>query len=302
MSQQLLRRLQSTSMLCDGGMGTQLMALGLRPGECGELWNVERPRDVESIHRAYAQAGCELITTNTFGATTYALQRHGLADRAAEVNELGVRLLRRAVGGSAYLLGDIGPFGDFLEPMGETTEAELREIFLEQATSLKRGGADAIIIETMSDLNEMRIAIEAAKTVADWLVFATYAFNKPVDGDFRTMTGATVGEAMQTAKNAGADVIGANCGTSMDLDDYVLLAEKLITAAGAWPVIVQPNAGSPELVDGQMCHRATPADMAALVPRLLDAGVHVIGGCCGTTPAHLAAMKEAMQIPTSEED
>src|SRR5690606_37399187 len=138
----LLRRLQSTSMLCDGGMGTQLMALGLKPGECGELWNLDRPRDIESIHRAYAHAGCALITTNTFGATTYALRRHGLADRAAEINELGVRLLRRAVGGSAFLLGDIGPFGDFLEPLGEMTEAELHTIFLEQATALKRGGAD----------------------------------------------------------------------------------------------------------------------------------------------------------------
>jgi 5-methyltetrahydrofolate--homocysteine methyltransferase len=293
----LTERLARGPMLCDGGMGTQLMARGMRAGECSELWNVERTSEVEDVHRAYRDAGCELITTNTFGGTTTALARHGLAERAAELNELAVRLARRAVGGSCYLLGDIGPFGDFLEPMGTTTEAELAGIFRTQAMSLKRGGADGIIIETMSDPNEMRIAIKAAKGVAYWPVIATYAFNAPAEGSgvFRTMMGTTAEEAIQAAVAAGADVVGANCGTSLGLNDYLELAKVLVKAAGKTPVILQPNAGSPQTINGKTVHTATPEDMAALVQPLLAAGVRIIGGCCGTTPAHLKAMAARMR-------
>jgi 5-methyltetrahydrofolate--homocysteine methyltransferase len=205
-------------------------------------------------------------------------------------DELAVRLARRAVGGSCFLLGDIGPFGDFLEPAGTTTEQELLEIFRTQAMSLKRGGADAIIIETMSDPGEMRAAIRAAKDVSYWPVFATYAFNAPADGAFRTMMGTTAAEAIQVAIEAGADAVGANCGTSLGLADYVELAKVLVKAAGRTPVILQPNAGSPQTIQGRTVHTATPQDMADLVRPLLDAGVRIIGGCCGTTPAHLKAM------------
>ncbi len=283
----ILERLKRGPLLCDGGMGTQLIAKGLKPGECSELWNIERTDDVEDIHRAYRDAGCDLITSNTFGGTTTALARHGLADQAEQLNTLAVRLMRRAVGGSCHLLGDIGPFGDFLEPMGDTTPEQLRLIYRQQAMNLKRGGADAIIIETMSDPNEMAIAIQSATDVANWLLIASYAFNAPVDGVFRTMMGATVEQCVKAA-------IGANCGTSLALPDYIELAKAFVQAAKKFPVIIQPNAGAPQVIDGQTVHTATPADMAAIVKPLLDAGVQIIGGCCGTTPAHLKAMKEKM--------
>ncbi len=290
----LLERLKRGPMLADGGMGTQLMARGLKPGACSELWNVTHTAEVEAIHRAYRDAGCEMITTNTFGGTTAALARHGLAERAAELNELGVRLARRAVGGSCHLLGDIGPFGGFLEPMGDTSEADAVELFRTQAMSLKRGGADAIIIETMSDPNEMRIAIKAAKAVSYWPVIATFAFTAPADGAFRAMMGTSVEEAIGAALDAGADIVGANCGTGLSLADYVQLARAVVAAAGKAPVIIQPNAGAPQTIDGQTVYSATPEDMAAIVRPLLDAGVQIIGGCCGTTPDHLKAMAAAM--------
>lgn len=290
----LMNRLKLKPMLCDGAMGTQLIAAGLKPGEASELWTVEKTADLEAIHRAYRDAGCDMVTSNTFGGTTAALARHGLADRAAELNELAIRYARRAVGGNCFLLGDIGPSGEFLEPMGTMTEPEMVEIYREQARSLKRGGADAILVETMSDPNEMRIAVQAAKAIAYWPVVATYAFNPPVNGVFRTMMGTTVEEAIKAAINAGADIVGANCGTGLELNDYVELARAIIAVAGGAPVIIQPNAGAPRIVDGKTVHNATPADMAKIVNPLLDAGVSIIGGCCGTTPEHLKAMAAEM--------
>lgn len=291
----LMHRLTLGPLLCDGAMGTQLMAAGLKPGEAAELWNVTRTADVEAIHRAYRDAGCEAITTNTFGGNTISLERHGLADRAAELNELAVRLARRAVGGNCHLLGDIGPTGEFLEPAGTATPQQLTQVFREQAMSLKRGGADAIIIETMSDPAEMRLAIEAAKSVSYWTVIATYAFSAPsADGVFRTMMGTNVDQAIKTAIDAGADIVGANCGSGLTLPQYVQLAKAIVKAAGKTPVIIQPNAGPPQTANGKTVHTATPADMAAIVRPLLDAGVQIIGGCCGTTPEHLKAMAAEM--------
>lgn len=291
----LLDRLKLHPMLCDGAMGTQLMAVGLKPGEAPELWTVERTAEVEAVHRAYRDAGCEMVTTNTFGGSSVALARHGLAERAAELNELAVRYARRAVGGNCFLLGDIGPCGERLAPAGRISEPEMVEMYREQSRSLKRGGADAILIETMSDPQEMRIAIEAAKAIAYWPVIATCAFDAPVDGVFRTMTGATVQEAIRTAINAGADVVGANCGRGMSLDAYVDLARRIVEAAGGAPVMIQPNAGSPQIAGGKAVYPVTPADMAGIVKPLLNAGVTVIGGCCGTTPEHLQAMAGEME-------
>ncbi len=311
----LLTELGTRTLLCDGAMGTQLIARGLAAGECGEQWNLTRPDDIEAIHRAYAHAGCDLITTNTFGGTTCSLERHGLGDQADELNRAGAALARKAVGEERphWVLGDIGPFGGFLEPIGEMSPRELRRIFEQQALALRRGGADAIIIETMVDPAEMALAIKAAQSVADWPVIATYAFNK-TDGpapdsspkspsaspagtapEFRTIMGTSVADAVGQAVDAGADVVGANCGTSLGLGDYLHLARALVQAAGRVPVILQPNAGSPQMVEGKLIHPASPAQMAELVPQLKALGVRIIGGCCGTTPAHLAAMAAALK-------
>jgi 5-methyltetrahydrofolate--homocysteine methyltransferase len=295
MPNQLLHRLAEGVLLCDGGMGTQLMARGMKSGECSERWNVDRPGDVMSIHRAYVQAGCQLITTNTFGGTRASLARHGLDAQTRAINAAAVQLAREAAQDRALVLGNIGPFGDFLEPLGQTTPEQAFELFREQAAALCDAGAHAAIIETMSDPAEMTQAILAARQAGDWAVIATYAFCESGDGKFRTMMGTTVDEAMQAAIDAGADVVGANCGTGLDLSDYIRLARAIVDAAGSTPAVLQPNAGTPHQVDGETRYAATPMDMAGIVPVLLDAGLRIIGGCCGTTPEHLRAMSQALR-------
>lgn len=296
----LMERITSRVVLCDGGMGTQLMAAGLGTGENGVLWNVEQKEKIQAIHRNYCEAGCELITTNTFQASREALAMHGLSDRTVELNRAAASLAKEVAeetGGEArpLVMADIGPFGGFLEPLGETTADEAAGVFREQLEAMRAGGADGVIVETMSDPSELAVAVRTAKAIGDWAVVATFAFEKQADGAFRTMMGTDAGSAMATAVDAGADVVGANCGTSLSLEDYVLLAELLVKAAERTPVIVQPNAGTPQMVDGVSVHPAKADEMAAIVPRLMNAGVRVIGGCCGTTPAHLRAMGEALR-------
>lgn len=293
-SSRFLDELRRRTLVCDGAMGTQLIARGLASGECGVLWNVERREDVLAIHRAYRAAGCDLITTNTFGGSPSALARHGLEERAVELNMAAARLAAEAAGTWGFVLGDVGPFGDFLEPIGDTSIEQARDIFRCQIKGLLLGGSAAILVETMSDPAEVEVAVSAAREMGAPAVIATFAFQKSADESFRTMMGNDVTDALRRAIAAGADVVGANCGTSMTLEDYLALARDLVTAAGEVPVILQPNAGSPRIEGEQTVYDATPGDMAALVPRLLEAGVRVIGGCCGTTPAHLKAMSAAV--------
>ncbi len=292
----LMQRILSDAppLLGDGAMGTQLMARGLLSGSCGELWNVEHPDRVLAVHQAYRRAGCQCLTTNTFGATRYALNRHGLGGRTDEINRHGAQLARQVAEKSLFVLGDIGPFGDFIEPLGEMTRGELATLFAQQAAALAEGGADALLIETMSDPSEMRVAIEAARQATKLPIIATYAFNRGEGESFRTMMGTSVTEAVAAARLAGADVVGTNCGTSLSLDDYLRLAEQLVQAAGGAPVIVQPNAGSPKSIDGQLIYAATEREMAKTARRLADCGVKMIGGCCGTAPHHLAAMAQEL--------
>ena len=255
----LLNELSLRPLVCDGAMGTQLLARGLTSGECGMLWNVNRPADVGGIHLAYRNAGCDLITTNSFGGSRFALEPHGLTSRGAELNRAAARVARSAAGDHGWVLGDVGPFGDFLEPVGDVTADDLREVFQAQIAALIEGGADAILVETMSDPAEAVVGIEAAKASATNVpVIATYAFQKTAPGEFRTMMGTSVAEAVQRATCAGAEIVGANCGTGLSLDDYVKLAEQLVAAAGNAAVIVQPNAGSPRIENGRTIYDATP--------------------------------------------
>lgn len=293
MEQNLLEIISRRALVCDGAMGTQLIARGLQPGTAGELWNVERPDDVEAIHLAYIEAGCDLITTNTFGATSTSLARHGLDARVEQINRQAATIARRAAGDGAFVLGDVGPFGDFLEPLGDVTVEQLTAIFRQQIDALYEGGADAIVIETMSDPAELATAVRAAKAVSPKPVIATYAFGK-ADANFRTMMGVATADAVRQAIDAGADVVGANCGTALTLDDYRGLAEQLVSAAGGKPVILQPNAGSPETRGGKLHYAATPAEMAELASDLRRAGVRIVGGCCGTSPEHLKSMAGAI--------
>lgn len=289
MNTRLLDQLSAGPLVCDGAMGTQLFLRGLRSGACGERWNLDQPDDVRAIHRAYAEAGARLITTNTFGATPVALQRHGLAQKVDAINRAGVRLARDAAP-EAIVLGDVGPLGVLLEPYGELPIDRASEAFQTQIASLTE--ADAILIETMVDPVESSAAIHASLRVApDLPVIATFAFG----AGLRTMMGSSVADCVEAARAAGASVVGANCGSGLTLDDYVKLARELVFAAGTMPVIVQPNAGLPRDVEGRLMYDATPDAMAKVACELIDAGVRIVGGCCGTSPAHIQAIMKAAQ-------
>lgn len=287
----LLTELAARPLVCDGAMGTLLLAQGLKSGGCATLWNADRPDAVRAVHEAYLAAGCDLLTTNTFGGSSLALERHGLAARAAELNEAAAKIARAAAGDRAWVLGDVGPFGDFLEPFGDTTAEALRESFRIQIEGLIAGGADAVLVETMSDPAEAVVGVEAAKSMdGNVTVIVTYTFQKAAPGVFNTMMGTSVEAAVRRAVSAGADIVGTNCGTSLDLDDYVELGKQLTAAAGSTPVVVQPNAGAPRMSGDKTVYDATPEQMAAAARELRQANVRIVGGCCGTTPEHLAAV------------
>ena len=286
----LRQTLARRPLLGDGGTGTQLQSMGLAPGACGELWNVQEPDRIRELHRRYLAAGADLLTTNTFGGNSFVLGNHGAAARARELNLAGARLACEIAGQAAWVLGDVGPFGGMLEPLGDTTEADAERAFAEQAAALLEGGADAILVEAMSDPAEMTVAIRAARGAGAKFVIATYAFQKSTVG-LRTMMGTTVADAVAAALAAGADVVGANCGTELSLADYEKLTSELVAAARGTPVMVQPNAGSPVLRDGRISYAESAAQFAAAAPRLLAAGARIVGGCCGSTPEHIAAMR-----------
>ncbi|MFO1487914.1 MAG: homocysteine S-methyltransferase family protein [Verrucomicrobiota bacterium] len=292
----LLAQLATTPLLADGAMGTQLMARGLGSGECGMLWNVNRRPDVAAVHEAYHRAGSHLITTNSFGGSRYVLERHGLTARGVELNRAAAAIARKVLGETGWVLGDVGPVGDFLEPVGDVSAEDLRAAFRDQIAALIEGGADAILVETMSDPAEAVVGVEAARECSAKIpVVVTYAFQKTAANEFRTMMGTTVAEAVERSVKAGADIIGTNCGTDLGLEDYVVLARQLTIAAGRTPVIVQPNGGTPRIENGRTVYDASPEQMAALASKLISAGASIVGGCCGTTPEHLAAMSRAVK-------
>lgn len=286
-------RLQEGVLLLDGAMGTQLIKRGAEPGKCNEYLNVESPDIVMSIHRAYSKAGSEAVITNTFGANRYALGRHGYGDYVMEMNLAAARLARQAVGEERYVLGDVGPSGDFLEPLGNLKPQELRDAFTAQAEALKAGGVDGFIIETMTALDEVEIAVQAVKLVADGLpVFASMAFDKAGD-DFRTMMGVDVSSAVERMVSLRVDAVGFNCGT-ISLDEYVELAGRYVAAVRATgrdvPVLAEPNAGRPELVEGKTVYKVTAEEFASAAGKIVAAGITIIGGCCGTGPVHIEAV------------
>ena len=278
-------------LLGDGATGTQLQRIGLAPGACGELWNTTQPDRVQLVHRAYLAAGAALLTTNTFGGTSYVLAGHGAGARVHELNLAGARLAREIAGDRAWVLGDIGPFGGMLEPLGEATADEVSVAFRQQVAALLEGGADIILVETMSDPAEAVLAVQAARAAGAECVIATYTYQQSAGG-YRTMMGNTVADTLAAVITAGADIVGANCGTELSLDDYVKLTTELAAHAAGRPVIVQPNAGSPRLVDGKILYDESAAQFASAVPRFLAAGARIVGGCCGSTPEHIVAMKK----------
>ena len=284
--------LAQRSLVADGAMGTQLQSLGLAPGECGLRWNIEQPQRVREVHQRYLAAGADLLTTNTFSGTPLALAAHGLELRTAELNRAGAELARHVAGESAFVLGDIGPCGGLLEPYGEISPALAIDAFRMQAEALLAGGADAILVETMSDPAEAALAVQAARAAGATLVVATFAFQHSPSG-FRTMMGSEVAPALAAALDAGAEIVGANCGTALSLDDFARLAAELVAAARGHPVVVRPNAGSPAIDAGRIRYHTGPAEFSAAAHRYFAAGARIVGGCCGTTPEHIAAVSLA---------
>jgi 5-methyltetrahydrofolate--homocysteine methyltransferase len=288
-------RLRQGLFLLDGAMGTQLIAHGVEPGKCSELLNLESPGLILRIHNAYLQAGADAVLTNTFGGNGFALARHGLESRVRDINITGAQLARKAAGQAKYVLGDIGPTGDFLEPLGSLKPDQLTSVFTDQVIALLSSGVDGFIIETMSAIDEAAIAVKAAKSAgSDLPVLASMSFDRRGD-DFRTMMGVDVKTAVSALVSAGADAVGFNCGTTT-LDEYVELAKRFVTAvAGRVLVFAEPNAGKPELIDEKAVYKVTPDEFASAAQKIYAAGVTIIGGCCGSSPDHINALAKKLR-------
>lgn len=279
-------------LVSDGAWGTFLQKKGLKPGECPELWNLERPDDVRAIAQSYIDAGADLIETNTFGGNRFQLTHYGLAERVSEINEAGARLSREAAGDRAFVIASMGPTGEMLV-MEDVTEEELYEAFKEQAVALEKGGADAVCIETMSALDEAELAVRAAKENTACEVICTFTFERNLQGEYRTMMGVSPEQFAAAMVEAGADVIGTNCGNG--IGRMIEIVQALRTAAPGLPILVHANAGLPKNIDGIDVFPETPEQMAAQVPALIAAGANLIGGCCGTTPEHIRALRRVIR-------
>jgi 5-methyltetrahydrofolate--homocysteine methyltransferase len=296
MKKPLLEAIKERTLLGDGAMGTQLMFAGLEQGACGEAWNLTHPERVLAIQRRYAEAGSDCILTNTFGGSRIMLNRHGHVDHVVEINRAAVSIARKAFGGrEGYVIGDIGPFGGLMEPYGDFTEQQVGDAFNEQARALVDAGVDAIIIETQTSLEELRLGIDAAKQAGAPCVIGSMAYDVTRDGStFRTMMGIDPEHAAEFMQEHGADIVALNCGTGMDME-RARQAVLRYREATDLPVMVQPNAGQPKLVNLQVVYDETPEQMSQGVVPLLEAGAAIIGACCGSTPDHIRQFRLEME-------
>jgi 5-methyltetrahydrofolate--homocysteine methyltransferase len=280
--------------LLDGAMGTQLIARGIEAGKCNDFLNIESPDIILDIHRAYIEAGSDAVLTNTFGANKYALARHGLDDKVKDINTAGVQIAREAAGEDKYVLGDIGPSGDFLEPLGNLKAEELKDAFAQQAKVLLAGGVDGFIIETMTALDEATIAVEAVKSISDLPAFVSLAYD-PAGETFKTMMGIDPADAADKLLPLGIDAIGFNCG-SLSMEKYVSLAQIYVSETkGEVAILAEPNAGKPELVGDQVIYKVSSEDFAGAAEKIHLVGVNIIGGCCGTGPEHVKAVAKKLE-------
>ena len=281
-----------TRILADGAMGTMLFSNGLEFGDPPEVWNLTHPDVIRRVHRGYLEAGSSILLTNTFGGNRFRLALHGLEGRVDELNRTAAILLRSevdAAGGEVLVAGDIGPSGQIMSPLGTLEFDEAVDGFAEQARALVAGGADVLWIETMSALDEIHAAIEGARTAAPEIpIIATMTF----DTRGRTMMGVTPEQATEALVGWGVQAIGGNCGNGPD--ELVPVIAKMHAAAPDAVIVAKSNAGIPELVDMRTVYRAAPEEMAARGVEFREAGARVVGACCGSTPEHLARMREAL--------
>jgi 5-methyltetrahydrofolate--homocysteine methyltransferase len=295
MKKTLLETLRERRLVGDGAMGTQLMLAGLANGDCGEAWNLTHPERVLQIQRRYVEAGADCLITNTFGGSRLMLKRHGQADDLRALNQAGARIAREAFGDrEGFVLGDLGPLGAILEPYGDLPPADARAAYEEQARALVEGGVDAIIIETQTALEEIGVAIDAARAAGAPCIIASLAYDLSQDKSFYvTMMGVTPERAAQFAEERGANIIALNCGTGMDMNGAAMVAKQYRSSCGL-PVMVQPNAGLPVLENLKAVYKQLPQEMAAGVAAAVAAGANIIGSCCGSTPEHTRAIRQAL--------
>ena len=278
-------------LVSDGAWGTFLQQKGLQPGECPELWCIDRRAEVLDVARSYVEAGADMIESNSFGGTRFKLEHYGLADRVAEINEAAAKISCQAAGPSRWVIASIGPTGKMLVT-GEVTEDDLYAAFKEQAMALAKGGARALCIETMSAADEAAQAIRAARENTDCEVICTFTFQRGAKGLFRTMMGLSPTKAAEEAIKAGAHIVGPNCGNGIEY--MIEIVKEMRAAAGKTPILVHANAGLPKTVNGTDVFPENPEEMATRVKAVVEAGANIIGGCCGTTPAHINAIRKAV--------
>lgn len=291
MSSSFLERLQQGPILCDGAMGTQLFAHGISFDQCFDELNLSQPELVRRIHRAYLEAGAEIVETNTFGANRIKLREHGLEEKVREINQAGVQLARAVARESrrnAFVLGSVGPLGRRLAPLGSLSRADAFAILQEQIRALVEAEPDGLIFETISDLEEMRLAIMAARELTDIPIVAQMTFAE----DGRTLLGYTAPDFASAMKDLSVSVIGANC--SVGPGKLFPVVETMLPYANGFKISAQPNAGWPEQVGDRLIYPSTPEYFAQFACRAVEAGVTMVGGCCGTTPEHIRAMRRAL--------
>ena len=277
-------------IIADGAWGTEMAKKGLKPGECPELLNADNPDMISEIASSYAEAGSEIIITNTFGGNPFKLAKFGLDNRTEELNERGVRLSKEASGGRGLVFASIGPTGEFLAPLGTVTEKEMIDAFAQQVKAFAAAEADGVIIETMTDLGETICALKAVKDNSELPAICSMTFDKGMRG-YATMMGVKPETAAEKLEEAGADAAGSNCGAG--IENMIEVATLMRPATGL-PLWLKPNAGLPVLVDGVTVFRETPEHMASFVPALIEAGANIVGGCCGTTPDHIRRFREVV--------
>lgn len=276
-------------------MGTELQKAGLEPGGCGDEWNLVHPDRVLGIQRAYVAAGSQCLITNTFGSNRFVLGRYDLPDKVRDIALAGARIAREAIGDGGWVLGDVGPCGGFLEPLGEITAEELAASMRDQMGGLLAGGVDAIIFETITALEELEIGIRVAHELNAPCVIASMAYDKMKNGSHKTMMGVSPTQTADLANRAGADVVGANCGTGLEPLDFLRIAREY-RAATSKPIMLQPNAGQPRLKETYVVYPLSPAELAPdLVALTREA--QIVGACCGSSPAHLAEFSRQLKNP-----
>jgi 5-methyltetrahydrofolate--homocysteine methyltransferase len=288
----ILERIKNREILvADGAMGTMLFERGLRPGDCPELLNLSKPEILEEIAQIYFKAGADIIQTNTFGGSPPKLSDYGLEDKCEEINTKAVECVRKVIGESAYISGSCGPSGSLLKPYGDTEPETLENAFERQISALTKAGVDIICIETMTDLREATIAVKAAKNINPEIpVMVSMTFDKIPKG-YYTIMGVSIEDAVNGLEDAGADIIGSNCGNG--IDNMIEIATQIKKLSDR-PILIQSNAGIPENNDGEIVYPESPNYFEVKTLELIEAGVSIIGGCCGTTPEHIQAIRKVV--------